>query len=109
MHVTRVDSKGGDCRPKPSKAPQFGGFAGQFAGQISIDHPLAPMRNGECIPEGRVGFTQAQFMSIPLTPKGESKTQPKDLRLLAEWLIEEQVEEVVTARYWKPLWGALER
>src|SRR5499425_3203742 len=34
------------------------------------------------------------------------------LRLLSEWLIEQQVEEVVmesTAQYWKPVWGALER
>jgi transposase len=34
------------------------------------------------------------------------------LQSLAEWLIEQQVEEVVmesTAQYWKPVWGALER
>src|SRR2546425_1615283 len=34
------------------------------------------------------------------------------LRLLAHWLIEQQVEEVVmesTAQYWKPVWGALEQ
>jgi transposase len=39
-------------------------------------------------------------------------TNPAQLRLLAEWLIEQQVEEVVmesTAQYWKPVWGALER
>ena len=32
--------------------------------------------------------------------------------MLLEWLIEQQVEEVVmesTAQYWKPVWGALER
>src|SRR5437763_12920145 len=37
---------------------------------------------------------------------------PDHLRLLAHWLIEQQVEEVVmesTAQYWKPVWGALER
>jgi hypothetical protein len=37
---------------------------------------------------------------------------PEHLRLLAEWLIAQQVEEVVmesTAQYWKPVWGALER
>jgi hypothetical protein len=31
---------------------------------------------------------------------------------LCEWLIEQQVEEVVmesTAQYWQPVWGALER
>jgi transposase len=39
-------------------------------------------------------------------------SNPEHLRLLAEWLIEHEVEEVVmesTAQYWKPVWGALER
>src|SRR6266851_2098161 len=39
-------------------------------------------------------------------------SNPDHLRLLANWLIEQQVEEVVmesTAQYWKPVWGALER
>ena len=39
-------------------------------------------------------------------------SNPEQLRLLAEWLIQQQVEEVVmesTAQYWKPVWGALER
>ena len=34
-------------------------------------------------------------------------SNPEDLRLLAEWLIKQQVEEVVmesTAQYWKPVW-----
>jgi transposase len=37
---------------------------------------------------------------------------PEQLRVLSEWLIEQQVEEVVmesTAQYWKPVWEALER
>jgi transposase len=37
---------------------------------------------------------------------------PAGLRSLAEWLVEQQVEEVVmesTAQYWKPVWGMLER
>jgi len=37
---------------------------------------------------------------------------PEQLRLLADWLLEQQVEEVVmesTAQYWKPVWGTLER
>jgi transposase len=36
----------------------------------------------------------------------------EQLRLLAEWLVANEVEEVVmesTAQYWKPVWGALER
>src|ERR1700756_5734866 len=39
-------------------------------------------------------------------------SNPEHLRLLAAWLIEHAVEEVVmesTAQYWKPVWGALER
>jgi hypothetical protein len=39
-------------------------------------------------------------------------SNPEHLRLLSEWLIEQQVEEVVlesTAQYWKPVWGELER
>jgi transposase len=39
-------------------------------------------------------------------------SQPEQLQRLAEWLSEQQVEEVVmesTAQYWKPVWGALER
>lgn len=39
-------------------------------------------------------------------------TSPDHLRLLAHWLIEREVQEVVmesTAQYWKPVWGALER
>ena len=39
-------------------------------------------------------------------------TTPADLRGLAEWLIEQDVEEVVmesTAQYWRPVWEALEQ
>jgi hypothetical protein len=39
-------------------------------------------------------------------------SNPEQLQVLAEWLIEQQVEEVVmesTAQYWKPVWGAMER
>ena len=37
---------------------------------------------------------------------------PDELHLLAQWLDQQEVEEVVmesTAQYWKPVWGALER
>ena len=37
---------------------------------------------------------------------------PAQLRLLAAWLSERQVDEVVmesTAQYWRPVWAALER
>src|SRR6201982_4098969 len=39
-------------------------------------------------------------------------SNPEQLQRLAEWLMEQQSEEVVmesTAQYWKPLWSALER
>src|SRR3984893_12057023 len=39
-------------------------------------------------------------------------TSPAQLRALADWLVERDVEEVVmesTAQYWRPVWDALER
>ncbi|MGO9338730.1 MAG: hypothetical protein ACLPY1_14610 [Terracidiphilus sp.] len=39
-------------------------------------------------------------------------SDPEQLRVLSEWFIEQQVEEVVmesAAQYWKPVWGALKR
>ena len=39
-------------------------------------------------------------------------TTPTDLRHLADWLVEHEVEEVVmesTAQYWRPVWEALEQ
>ncbi|HEV2383475.1 MAG TPA: transposase [Terriglobia bacterium] len=39
-------------------------------------------------------------------------SSPEQLRSLSEWLMEQQVEEVVmesTAQYWRPVWEALER
>ena len=38
-------------------------------------------------------------------------TSPSELRALADWLVEREVEEVVmesTAQYWRPVWEALE-
>ena len=53
----------------------------------------------EC--EGEYEFERRRFGS-----------NPEQLQLLSEWLIEQQVEEAVmesTAQYWQPVWGALER
>jgi transposase len=39
-------------------------------------------------------------------------SSPEQLRSLAKWLLEQEVEEVVmesTAQYWKPVWETLER
>ena len=51
--------------------------------------------------EGEYQFERRRFSS-----------SPEHLRLLAEWLIAQQVEEAVmesTAQYWKPVWQALEQ
>lgn len=51
--------------------------------------------------EGEYQFERRRFGS-----------NPEHLRRLAEWLIEQQVIEVVmesTAQYWQPVWGAVER
>jgi transposase len=51
--------------------------------------------------EGEYQFERRQFGS-----------NPDHLRLLSEWLSEQQVEESVmesTAQYWRPVWGSLER
>lgn len=51
--------------------------------------------------DGEYEFERRQFGS-----------NPAQLRVLAEWLLEQEVEEIVmesTAQYWKPVWGALEQ
>jgi len=48
--------------------------------------------------EGEYQFERRRFGS-----------NPEHLRLLAEWLVEQQVREVFTAQYWQPVWAALER
>ena len=51
--------------------------------------------------EGEYDFERRQF--------GAS---PDELRRLAEWLLEQKVQEVVmesTAQYWRPVWQTLER
>ncbi len=51
--------------------------------------------------EGEFQFDRHKFASTP-----------DQLRHLAEWLVEQEVEEIVmesTAQYWKPVWAAMER
>jgi len=51
--------------------------------------------------DGEYQFERRQFGS-----------NPEQLRSLSEWMLKQEVEEVVmesTAQYWKPVWGALER
>jgi transposase len=52
-------------------------------------------------PEGEYRFERRRFGSAP-----------QQLRTLAGWMVEQQVQEVVmesTAQYWKPIWASLER
>jgi transposase len=51
--------------------------------------------------EGEYKFTRRKF-----------GTTPGELHVLAQWLVQQEVEEVVmesTAQYWRPVWGTLER
>ena len=51
--------------------------------------------------EGEYDFERRQFGA-----------RPDELRRLADWLIEQKVQEVVmesTAQYWRPVWHTLER
>jgi transposase len=51
--------------------------------------------------EGEYSFERRKFGATP-----------DQLHVLAQWLVQREVEEVVmesTAQYWKPVWGALER
>jgi len=51
--------------------------------------------------EGDYEFERRQF-----------STSPDQLRALAEWLVEQKIQEVVmesTAQYWRPVWQTLER
>ena len=69
--------------------------------------------------EARSGEIEVSVVVADVEVQGEYEferirygSNPEHLRLLAAWLIEHEVEEVVmesTAQYWKPVWGALER
>ncbi len=68
---------------------------------IDVHKRMLAVAVSEVEVEGEYGFERRQF-----------GTSPEQLRGLADWLLEQQVEEVVmesTAQYWKPVWGALER
>ncbi|HEY6766694.1 MAG TPA: transposase [Candidatus Sulfotelmatobacter sp.] len=68
---------------------------------IDVHKRMLAVVVADVVVQGEYQFEQRQFGG-----------NPEHLRLLAEWLIEHQVEEVVmesTAQYWKPVWGALER
>jgi transposase len=72
----------------------------QIAG-IDVHKKMLAVAVADVEVEGEWRFERRQF-----------GTGPGQLRVLAEWLVEREVEEVVmesTAQYWRPVWDALER
>src|SRR5260370_10376030 len=70
-------------------------------GGIDVHKKILAVVVGDVEVEGEYTFERRRFQS-----------SPDHLRLLAEWLLEQEVEEIVmesTAKYWVPLWAALER
>jgi hypothetical protein len=68
---------------------------------IDVHKRMLAVVAAELAADGEDAFERRQFGSTPA-----------QLRLLADWLSERQVDEVVmesTAQYWKPVWAALER
>lgn len=68
---------------------------------IDVHKKMLAVVGADIAGEGEYQFERRKFGATP----GE-------LRVLAEWLVLQQVEEVVmesTAQYWKPVWAALER
>ena len=68
---------------------------------IDVHEKMLAVVVADVASEGEYDFERRQF--------GAS---PDELRQLAYWLIEQQVQEVVmesTAQYWRPVWHVLER
>ena len=72
----------------------------QIAG-VDVHKKMLAVAVADVEVEGEWRFERRQF-----------GTSPSQLRVLAEWFAEREVEEVVmesTAQYWRPVWEALER
>jgi transposase len=85
------------CSPLPAKEKAM---AYRIAG-IDVHKKVLAVVVADVEGEGEYEFERRRFGS-----------NPEHLQLLAEWLLEQEVEEVVmesTAQYWQPVWGALER
>ena len=68
---------------------------------IDVHKKMLAVVTADIAVEGEYQFTQRRV-----------GTSPSELRGLAEWLVAQEVEEVVmesTAQYWRPVWEALER
>src|SRR5258708_18208864 len=85
------------CSPLPSKEKPM---SYRIAGIDVHKKMLAVVMCDVAVP-GEYQFGRRKFL-----------TMPEALRRLAEWFVEQGVEEVVmesTAQYWQPVWGALEQ
>ena len=79
----------------------LGGFVSYKVAGIDVHKRMLAVVVADVAMGGEYEFERRQFGS-----------GPEQLRLLAEWLIEEEVQEAVmesTAQYWKPVWQTLER
>jgi hypothetical protein len=68
---------------------------------VDVHKKMLAVANADVECEGDWRFERRQF-----------GTTPSQLRALADWFAEREVEEVVmesTAQYWRPVWEALER
>src|SRR5262244_3987872 len=95
-HVS-LDMQRAACSPLPAKEKAM---PYRIAG-IDVHKKMLAVVVADVECEGEYEFEQRRFGS-----------NPEQLQLLSEWLIEQQVEEAVmesTAQYWQPVWGALER
>ena len=82
--------------------------------------PLAPGET-DAVPHAGIDVHKKMLAVVVADVEGVGKyhferqkvgTSPGDLRRLADWLVEREVEEVVmesTAQYWRPVWEALEQ
>src|SRR5580704_15665628 len=83
-----------------SPLPPGGNMAYRIAG-IDVHKKMLAVVMSDVEVDGEYQFERRLFGS-----------NPAQLRSLADWLLEQEAEEVVmesTAQYWKPVWGALER
>ena len=68
---------------------------------VDVHKKMLAVVVADVVVEGEYEFDRRKFGATPA-----------ELRRMAEWLVQQEVEEIVmesTAQYWKPVWGALER
>jgi transposase len=68
---------------------------------VDVHKKMLAVVVADVVVEGEYRFERRKFGATP-----------DQLHVLAQWLVQQEVEEVVmesTAQYWKPVWGALER